>query len=191
YSTGFSVGTAGYYCGGNAHPYQFWKYDASTDTWSQQADLPVYTIQAPAVAWNGKGWMLGSSDKTMWMYDPAYNTWVKKATSPGNAQYIVQGFLVNNQFVIPGGLNAGGSPLTEVYAYDLVHDTWTRKNDLPYSMSFAPAFALNGKGYLCTGNSTRDNAANPQSAVCLQYDPIADSWTAMPDFPGGARGRGI
>ncbi|OQP45001.1 hypothetical protein A4H97_33095 [Niastella yeongjuensis] len=190
YASGFTVGSTGYFCGGSAAPNQVWKYDPVTDTWAQQANMLQAIGVAPAITWNGKGWILGSTDKTMYMYDPTYNSWVKKSTGPINVTNRVQGFLLNDKLIIAGGLN-GSTTVAEVWEYDLVKDTWTRKNDMPFGMSYAPAFALNGKGYLITGNSTRSNPAAPQSADCLQYDPGSDTWTILPDFPGGPRGGGI
>jgi gliding motility-associated-like protein len=190
YTTGFAIGTAGYYCGGAIGNNQCWKYDPATDTWSQQANLPMQINQAAAVIWNGKAYVLGSGDKTIWMYDPANDGWTRKATMTGAAQARTQGFLLNDQMIVAGGLGPASSVLAEVWAYDLINDTWTRKNDMPYGMAYSAAFAVNGKGYLCTGNSTR-GGGTAQSAVCLQYDLAADSWTVLPDFPGGLRGGGL
>lgn len=187
YATGFSIGSTGYLCGGGS---RFFKYDPATDTWSQQADMPTPVNWTPAFAWEGKGWVYGK-DKTMYMYDPAFNTWVKKATGSGIAVDVVSGFLLNNKIYVAGGINPAFQVVAEVWEYDLLNDTWTRKNDMPFAMGFAPSFALNGKGYLVTGNSTRTDPAGPQAADCLQYDPATDSWTVLPDFPGGPRGGGI
>jgi|GEM_PF-725006 len=190
YTTGFSIGTAGYYCGGAVSNGQMWKYDQPTDTWSQQANLPMQINQAVAVSWRGKGYVLGSSDRTIWMYDPTNDGWTRKATSPGLAQARTQGFLLNDHLYVTGGLGPGSVPLAEVWAYDLINDVWTRKNDMPYGMAYSATFAMQGKGYVCTGNSTR-GGATAQSAVCLQYDPAGDSWALLPDFPGGLRGGGV
>jgi large repetitive protein len=189
YASGFTLGSTGYYCGGS-NGTQFWKYDPATDTWAQQANMPMNVSVAPAVAWNGTGWVLGTN-KTMYRYNPTYNTWIKKATYTGTAVNVQSGFLINNKIIVAGGINSSNQVVSEVWEYDLVNDTWTRKNDMPFAMGFAPSFALNGKGYLITGNSNRNNAAGPQSADCLQYDPVTDSWTVMADFPGGPRGGGI
>jgi gliding motility-associated-like protein len=189
YASGFTLGSTGYYCGGS-NGTQFWKYDPATDTWAQQASMPMNVGSSPAIAWNGKGWVLGTN-KTMYMYNPIYNTWIKKATFPGSAYNVQSGFLLNNKLIVAGGINATGQVVAEVWEYDLVNDIWSRKNDMPFAMGFAPSFALNGKGYVITGNSTRNNAGGPQSADCLQYDPATDSWTVMADFPGGPRGGGI
>lgn len=195
YATGFSIGGFGYYCGGNTNSTQMWKYNPANDTWSKQATLPMNIGVSPAITWRGKAFLVGSQDKMVWMYDPSNDGWTRKAAFPGTARQIVQGFLLNDQLIVAGGLNtANNTALAEVWAYDLINDTWTRKNDMPYGMAYAPAFALDGYGYVCTGNSTRDGNATvtaPQSAVCLRYNPVAGSWTVMPDFPGGVRGGAI
>lgn len=190
YTTGFSIGTTGYYCGGAVSNGQMWKYDQPTNTWTQLANLPMQINLAAAVSWRGKGYVLGSSDRTIWMYDPTNDGWTRKATSPGAAQARTQGFLLNDQLFVTGGLGPGNVALAEVWAYDLINDVWTRKNDMPYGMAYSATFAMQGKGYVCTGNSTR-GGSTAQSAVCLQYDPAGDSWVVLPDFPGGLRGGGI
>ena len=187
YSTGFALGSMGYLCGGWGNLAQFWQYDPATDTWSQQANLPVQVLQVPAIAWNGKAYLLAG--KAAWVYDPVYNSWTQKAAFPGTVQAYAQGFLLNNQLIVAGGGGAGNIPIAEVWAYDLAADTWTRKNDMPVGVIVGTAFAINGKGYVCTGNSTR--LAGAQDSVFLQYDPAADTWTSLPGFPGGPRGGAI
>jgi len=48
-------------------------------------------------------------------------------------------------------------------------------------------FALDGKGYLVSGTDQNGNARDD----FFQYDPVADEFTQMDDFPGGARGFAI
>ncbi len=83
---------------------------------------------------------------------------------PATAVNMQSGFLLNDKIIVAGGLNAASQVLAEVWEYDLVNDTWTRKNDMPFGMAYAPSFALNGKGYIITGNSSRTAPAGPQSA---------------------------
>ena len=47
-------------------------------------------------------------------------------------------------------------------------------------------FALDGKGYLVVGEST-----DGYSAAFYEYDPTADAWMGLMDFPGPARGYAI
>lgn len=191
YASGFTLGSTGYFCGGSSNNAQLWKYDAATDTWSQQANMPFSIGWSVAQGWQGKGWVYHSGSKSMYMYNPVYNSWTKKSASGGTAVDVESGFIINSKLYVAGGIISGGMVTNEVWEYDLLTDTWTHKNNMPFAMGFAPSFALNGKGYLITGNSTRNNATGPQSADCLQYDPTTDSWTVLADFPGGPRGGGI
>jgi len=192
YSSGFAIGAYGYYCGGNSLA-ENWRYDPVSNTWSQRAKMPTNLYSTPCISWNGKVYFTSNTDKTMWEYDPENDAWARKAIFPGaaGAPNMMQGFLINNQYILAGGINTSNAAVAEVWSYDLLNDKWTRKNDMPYAMAYAAAFSLNGKGYMCTGNSTRDGAAGPQSASFLQYDPTTDSWTSLPDFPGGARSAAI
>lgn len=192
YSAGFAAGAYGYYCGGNSLS-ENWRYDPVSNTWSQKAKMPTSLYATPAISWNGKVYFTSSTDKTMWEYDPENDAWARKAVFPGSAgaANMMQGFLVNNQYILAGGLNSSNAAVAEVWSYDLVNDTWTRKNDMPYAMAYAAAFAINGKGYLCTGNSTREGPSAPQSSIFMQYSPGSDSWYILPNFPGGARSAAV
>lgn len=65
---------------------------------------------------------------------------------------------------------------------------WTEVAPLPdgFVTNHSYGFALDGKGYLVAGEST-----DGYSDKMYEYDPAADAWTAMADFPGPARGYTI
>ncbi len=65
---------------------------------------------------------------------------------------------------------------------------WTEVAPLPdgFVSNHSYGFALNGKGYLVAGEST-----SGYTDSMYEYDPAADAWTALPDFPGAARGYTI
>ena len=65
---------------------------------------------------------------------------------------------------------------------------WTEVAPLPdgFVSNHSYGFALNGKGYLVAGEST-----SGYTDSMYEYDPVADAWTALPDFPGAARGYTI
>ena len=190
YSNAFVLGTTAYALGGGNRR-GFYRYDQATDNWTRLPDLPQMVGQSVAVSWRGMGWMYSSYDGCIWMYDPQTAIWTKKAECPGPRSNIAQGFLLNDHLYLAGGANteSGNIVLTsEVWAYDLVNDTWTRKNDLPLRMGQGTGFAVNGKGFLCTGYSS--NLAGGDlglSDLFLQYDPLTDTWTMLPPFPGGPR----
>ncbi len=63
---------------------------------------------------------------------------------------------------------------------------WIQKSSLPdtaFGRHHPVTFSINGYGYLLGGSST-------QSAYLsdfYRYDPVADEWTQLPDFPGPPR----
>ena len=65
---------------------------------------------------------------------------------------------------------------------------WTEVAPLPdgFVSNHSYGFALDGKGYIVAGEST-----DGYTDKMYEYDPAADDWTALPDFPGDARGYTI
>ena len=66
---------------------------------------------------------------------------------------------------------------------------WTQISGSPegFVTDHAVGFAINGKGYLATGNDELGDFRND----FFEYDPISDSFTQLNNFPGGARGFSI
>lgn len=61
---------------------------------------------------------------------------------------------------------------------------WTQVASFPGAPRHHPiTFSLNGFGYVMAGSSDTEDLQD-----LYKYDPIADSWTQLPDFPGGQRG---
>jgi len=89
----------------------------------------------------------------------------------GDTAYVVGG-VVRNVGVVSDGAKFDGS-------------TWTSIADFPAAAparQLAAAFALNGKGYIGTGYDGTDVLND-----FYEYDPAADTWTRVADFPGEAR----
>ena len=65
---------------------------------------------------------------------------------------------------------------------------WTSVEPLPdlFRSDHSYGFALNNTGYLVAGQT-----ASGYSNAFYSYDPAADAWTALDDFPGSARGYAI
>jgi N-acetylneuraminic acid mutarotase len=65
--------------------------------------------------------------------------------------------------------------------------SWVQKQSLPspnLGRNHPVAFALENKGYMLTGGNY---ALFNYFSDFHSYDPITDTWTQLPDFPGGAR----
>lgn len=65
---------------------------------------------------------------------------------------------------------------------------WVEKATMPDDTErhHAASFTLNGMGYMATGETNADY----WNADVYRYDPIADSWEQLPDYPGPARAFG-
>lgn len=62
--------------------------------------------------------------------------------------------------------------------------TWVSKASHPGAPRHHPiTFSLNGFGYLLTGST----AANDTTKDFYKYDPVANTWSTLPEFPGTAR----
>lgn len=74
-----------------------------------------------------------------------------------------------------------------IFSFTVYGQSWNDAEDLPAAASVRHhpvTFSIGGVGYLVTG-------AKPGAGVLddfYSYDPIADDWTTLPNFPGGARG---
>lgn len=65
--------------------------------------------------------------------------------------------------------------------------SWTQVADLPTGRHHPVTFGIDGFGYAATGT----NSNNLPTADFYRYDPAADSWTTLNDFPGSARSFAI
>jgi N-acetylneuraminic acid mutarotase len=155
------------------------EYDPATDTWTRKADMPTPRATVSTSEANGKiyarGGSLGGSGSQWYVglttveeYDPATDTWTRKASMPiGRTHFST--WEVNGKIYVIGGINSaiGGNHIAQVDMYDPETDTWTRKADMPTARSGLSSAAANGKIYALggwIGNSTT-------VATVEEYDP--------------------
>ncbi|MBD3635916.1 MAG: T9SS type A sorting domain-containing protein [Crocinitomicaceae bacterium] len=183
-----------------------WKYDPSFNTWTQVASIPGSTRRnAVGVAIGEKGYVgTGADSATSWMgnilsdwweYDPVLNTWTGKASYPGGYDmwnntnfsggvYFATAFSIGSKGYICGGKMGSDFYGTDLWEYDPLLDTWTRKANFPgldrYQLS---SFSIDGKGYVGMGVDH-----DLYRKDWWQYDPQLDSWQQVADLPGVERG---
>jgi N-acetylneuraminic acid mutarotase len=169
------------------------EYDPQTDTWTRKADMPTKRDGLSAIALNGKIYAIGGLLEdwdttgpvlpTVEEYNPATDTWTKKADMPyPRSDFSIS--VVNGKIYIFGGVAAQNwATLAAVEEYDPVTDTWTRKADMPTPRSklAEKAPAVNGRIYVIGGTESY-TAENGMSTV-EEYDPAADTWTKKADMP--------
>ena len=105
-------------------------------------------------------------------YDPATDTWTRKADMP-TARLHLTSAVVDGKIYVFGGGPEWPVPLAATEVYDPAIDSWTRKADMPTERIAMWAAALNGKIYVLGGLSWESAAL----ATVEEYDPATDTWT--------------
>lgn len=195
---GFSIGSVGYigagYDGTN-YMRDFWKYDPSSDSWTQVANLTgTGRYGAYAFALNNKGYVGGGNDgnylNDVYEYDPTSDAWTT-IPSIGRKREYASTFVIDGVAYIVGGRNSSTYPI-DLIAFDGTN--WTQKRQISnvsdesydddYSTiarSSASTFVLNGKAYLACGTN------GTLLRNIWEYDPVKDLWEEKTSFEATAR----
>lgn len=72
-------------------------------------------------------------------------------------------------------------------SYISTAQSWEMRANAPLGRHHPISFSVDGKGYAITG--TRFDGTPTTNAY--EYDPVKDTWTTLPNFPGNARSFGI
>ena len=118
--------------------------------------------------------------------------WWRRSDFDGYARMYASSFTIGNQgYMCCGYRGSNRDYLKDLWVYDTDGNYWTQLSDMPEEAQgrhSAAAFALDGKGYVTTGQIKND----PEYlADTWEYDPSTDTWTRMDDFAGGARGGAL
>ena len=139
------------------------EYDPASDTWTKKADLPTLRSHVATQVVDGKiyaigGWDLIESIHTEFssvaVYDPASDTWTKKADMP-TARWSPASGVINGKIFVMGGTVAPGGEgrqnLKTVEVYDPETDTWAQEVDMPTARGWLSASLIDGKLYAVGG----------------------------------------
>jgi N-acetylneuraminic acid mutarotase len=132
------------------------------------------------------GGRLGLTDRTeMWCYDPITDSWATKAPIPV-ARRLAASFEIDGKGYVACGLTGSSTKLNDLWQYDPDQDTWFQKAAFPGGARYGTYyFALNGFGYLGTGNT--GSSDGPMLSDAWKYDPVANTWSASIAIPDLAR----
>ena len=199
-SVGFSINGKGYIgtgYDGSIKLKDFWEYDPTTNKWTQKDDF-LGGARYKAVGFSllnygyiGTGYGDDSVDKIdFYRFDPSAATgsqWVKVQSIGGSKRRGATAFTYNDKAYVCTGINNGVS-LTDMWEYDPIADSWTKKIDLDDDEDWtiirqnACSLVLDGKAYVFLGETTSSLMSN-----IWQYDFAKDTWTELSDFEGSAR----
>lgn len=163
----------------------------SGTAWSNLPDYPSLVMDNLVADDDGRVYSVGGlADEEVTakgnVYDPQAKVWKAIADLP-EAREAPTGAFVNGRLLVVGGWNTTSTPTTSTtsttYSYDPGSNRWSRKADLPITMSGGAAASVNGKLYVVGGCTTEE--CIPASKGTFRYDPGADTWTKLADYPEG------
>lgn len=203
-SVAFSINGKGYigtgYDGENKLK-DFWEYDPVTNLWTQKDDfLGGARIKAVGFSLNNYGYIgTGYGDDSVdkidfYRFDPTAaigSQWVKVQSIGGSKRRGAASFTYDDKAYVCTGVS-NGVPLTDMWQYDPVNDSWTQKQDLDEDEDWtivrqnASTFTLDDKAYVLLG----DKSSSALSDV-WEYNISSDTWVEKTDFEGAARTNAV
>jgi N-acetylneuraminic acid mutarotase len=174
-------------------------FDFATNTWSTKAPMPARlesTNGAAVIA--GRIYVPGGRDldnhspgsddgvprRSLYVYDPAADSWSRKADMPLPSMMGVSGVIQGRLYVLNPNYN-------RFYRYDPTMDSWTELASCPVPHIGGAAAVIDGKLYVA-GGYARYDVTYPTRKLHV-YDPATNTWAAKALLPravvwaGGAR----
>lgn len=170
----------GLYYGGQfpAHLGDFYRYNPSTDEWSQIAGLSVgrshmAAFSVPPYGYVGGGAAIGTFSD-FWRYDPVNNAWISIAPMPGLSRSGAMGFSLNGTGYVVGGNVSETFASRELWKYRPEENEWQQGEELPVEGKMNGCAAVVG-GYGFVGFGTYDSNGSFIRGDLLRYDPSFES----------------
>jgi N-acetylneuraminic acid mutarotase len=166
-------------------------YNVATNRWTTKAPLPLRVFRPNgAGVINGKIYISGGvgirriARSSLFMYDPATDTWTPKASMPSPGFSGVTGVINHQLYALTGcaGFGADCDPYVPFafYRYDPVADQWASLPTPPSAHIGAMAGVIGGKFYVAGGVQ----AGLPDGGNQLDvYDPATNQWTTKAPLP--------
>jgi len=141
------------------------EYDPEKDIWTVKTSMPDTRFGFSASVVNGKIYVIGGYPiggfpiggggdflSTVEEYDPATDTWTKKADMSTARMWLSASAINDKIYVIGGWAGGPGLALSIVEEYDPAADKWTRKADALTPRQRFSSSAVNGKVYAIGGD---------------------------------------
>lgn len=189
----FTIGGTGYIGGGYTEdaPWRVkindvYSYQPETDSWTILSDYNGIVDDdfiSPGAVCNNSFYIPMSSND-IYMYEP--DSWTELNTSASGLYVHNSSFTIGDSIYFICGVETSYSNLakSEVWCYNTITNTWSRKNDFPGGPRYVgTGFSINGKGYFGLGQKDQSTVYKD----FWSYDPVTDTWARFPDFPGSAR----
>lgn len=139
-------------------------------------DLPVFTA-------NSKAYFFSSNHFIS--FEIASNTWRNEGTFPGHARTNAILHEVNGKAYLIGGNYQYYTLFVDVWEYDYNTNSWQKKKSLPFGVTDASSFTLDGKIYFFGGRNTSSRS------TLWQYNPQTEELVALNSFQNASNCSGF
>ena len=165
------------------------RYNATTDTWTPLAPIPVAS-EAPAGALlNGKYYLVeGDTGDSFNIYDVASDTWSSGPPRPGFSDNYgaAAGAFNGKVYVVGGGAATLGSNVTSVY--DVASNSWSTGSPAPQAF-FLAGYQTVGQYLYVVGGFTPAGPTN--STMTMRLDMATGAWSTGPTWTPGRADFGL
>jgi N-acetylneuraminic acid mutarotase len=105
--------------------------------------------------------------------------WTRMGDFPGAPRTAATSFAAGGHGYVGTGLRYDFEELNDFWEYEPASDTWTRKADYTYAITYATGFSVDDMGYLANGK-----LSGSYSKALSRYNPLTETWEAMTPKPG-------
>lgn len=181
-----------------------WVYEPANDEWRALQAMPTPRGSANAVVVNGRIHVIGGaalpknlgdgyvhpnrnvSVGTHEVFDPATNTWTRRADMINARNHAAAGVIDNKIYVVGGRAGSVFIPnafnLDLVEEYDPANDRWSLLSPMPTPRSASAWGVYNGRLYVAGGEIRHRDIWGAYTAV-EAFDPKSNSWARLPPMP--------
>lgn len=179
-------------------------YDPQTDTWVKKREMSIPRVDFGTGVVAGKIYAIGGTVHPMgnkpgapWrldlveVYDPATDTWTKRANLPTRRTGLKTAVIRNALYAIGGSGwprvgNQGGPFLGTIEVYEPRINRWTKRPDMPHLRGVSSSMVvIADKIYFIAGHALEAARVliDERLASTLVYDPVIERWDLIPTAP--------
>jgi len=165
---------------------QVFEYDPVADDWAEVAPMPVDTGRAAGCVAVDAGLMYvfggafdGTSVAHAARYDPAADEWETLPDVPAPREHCAAGAINGTLYLAGGRVDEIVNIEADVWAFDPVAMEWTPKAPLLKPRAGLAGAVLGGKLFTFGGEGNPDGQTGIFTDIDV-YDPVANSWEALP-----------
>ena len=164
--------------------------------WQRATPMPQLQTEGVALVHEGRVHIVGGrlptkADAALWgdyrdvalhqVYDTDRDRWSTAAPLPG-PRNSATGAVIDGVGYVAGGRTMDGGNLADLLRYDFVADRWDALQPMPEAAGGLAGVALGGQLYVFGGEALDVEGAEGVIANAWRYDPLRDTWTALPDM---------